>query len=120
MIRKRYGDARVHFALVCAAKSCPKLWNEQYTDEDLIAQLDDQARGFFKEQDNFRWDSQNNTVYLSEILDWFRNDFAEDENGVLNYISKYLDEAKGKEITNSNNVEIKYIPYDWSLNGTWK
>ena len=120
MIRKKYGDARVHFALVCAAKSCPRLRNEPYSGDKLISQLDDQAREFFKENDNFRWDNENNTVYLSEILDWFRNDFADDEKGVLDYLEKYLDNNIAAEIAGSKNVKIKYIPYNWSLNGTWK
>lgn len=120
MIRKTYGDARVHFALVCAAKSCPKLRNEPYSEEKLITQLDDQARKFCKQGHNFRWDAQNNTVYLSQIFDWFRNDFADDEKGVLDYVKKYLNEDTAKEISSSKNVKIKYIPYDWSLNGTWK
>jgi len=120
IIRKRYGDPRIHFALVCAAKSCPKLRNEPYTEDKLIAQLEDQARDFFSKERNFRWDGKNNTVYLSEILDWFRNDFADGEKGVVSYISKYLDVATASEIAQSQNVRIKYIPYNWSLNGTWK
>ncbi|NIS08488.1 MAG: DUF547 domain-containing protein [Candidatus Dadabacteria bacterium] len=120
ILRKQYGDARIHFTLVCAAKSCPKLRNEPYTGDALIAQLDDQAVHFFSQEQNFRWDGGNNTVYLSELLDWFRGDFADNEKGALEYTLQYLDtETAGQIRTNIDSVKIKYIPYDWSLNGKW-
>jgi hypothetical protein len=34
------GDPRIHFAVNCAARSCPPIWPEAYTGEELDAQLD--------------------------------------------------------------------------------
>lgn len=120
IIRKRYGEPLVHFALVCAAKSCPKLRNEPFTGSKLLAQLNDQAAHFFSQQQNFRWDADSNKVYLSEILDWFRYDFAENEKGVVEYAVSYIDPQAAEGIKGSNeNIKIKYISYDWSLNGKW-
>ena len=120
IIRKRYGEPLVHFALVCAAKSCPKLRNEPFTGSKLISQLKDQAAHFFSQQQNFRWDADSNKVYLSEILDWFRYDFAENEKGVVEYAVNYIDPQAAEGIKGSNeNIKIKYISYDWSLNGKW-
>ncbi len=120
IIRKRYGEPLVHFALVCAAKSCPKLRNEPFTGSKLLFQLNDQAAHFFSQQQNFRWDSDSNKVYLSEILDWFRYDFAENERGVVEYTVNYIDPQAAEGIKGSNeNIKIKYISYDWSLNGKW-
>ena len=45
-LRKKYDDPRIHFALVCAAMSCPRLRNEAYAAARLDAQLDDQGRDF--------------------------------------------------------------------------
>ena len=120
IIRKRYGEPLVHFALVCAAKSCPKLRNEPFTGSKLLFQLNDQAAHFFSQQQNFRWDADSNKVYLSEILDWFRYDFAENERGVVEYTVNYIDPQAAEGIKGSNeNIKIKYISYDWSLNGKW-
>ena len=120
IIRKRYGEPLVHFALVCAAKSCPKLRNEPFTGSKLLFQLNDQAAHFFSQQQNFRWDADSNKVYLSEILDWFRYDFAEKEKGVVEYTISYIDSQIAEDIKRSNeNIKIKYISYDWSLNGKW-
>lgn len=120
IIRKRYGEPRIHFVLVCAAKSCPKLRNEPFAGNKLVSQLNDQAAHFFSQEQNFRWDAGEKEVYLSEILDWFRYDFAEDEKGVVKYVSKYLDPETAEAIKQNNkDIKIKYIPYDWSLNGKW-
>jgi len=120
IIRKRYGEPLIHFALVCAAKSCPKLRNEPFTGSKLISQLNDQATHFFSQQQNFRWDADSNKVYLSEILDWFRYDFAENERSVVEYTISYIDSQTAEDIKISNeNIKIKYISYDWSLNGKW-
>jgi hypothetical protein len=43
IIRKRFQEPRIHFALVCAAMGCPPLRGEAYTGARLDAQLDDQA-----------------------------------------------------------------------------
>jgi hypothetical protein len=120
IIRQRYGEPLVHFALVCASKSCPKLRNEPFTGSKLLFQLNDQATHFFSQQQNFRWDEQNNKIYLSEILDWFRYDFAENEEGVVEYAINYIDPETAKDIKKKKqDLKIKYISYDWSLNGKW-
>ena len=49
-------DARVHFALVCASTSCPKLRREAYVGARLEAQLDDQARQFVNDPSRNRID----------------------------------------------------------------
>ncbi len=46
ILRKDFNDPRIHFAIVCASMSCPKLRNEAYEADKLDAQLDDQAKSF--------------------------------------------------------------------------
>ena len=66
IIRTRYHDPRVHFALVCAAMGCPPLRSEAYTGAKLDEQLDDQARRFLLHSPSKnRVDVANKTVYLS-------------------------------------------------------
>lgn len=46
ILRKKFRDPRIHFAIVCASSSCPKLRAEAYVAERLEQQLDDAARQF--------------------------------------------------------------------------
>lgn len=120
-IRKDFGEPKIHFALVCAAMSCPKLRNEPYSGDKLKEQLNDQARNFFSVEKNFRWDPEKKEIHLSAILDWFRYDFAATEEGVLEYSLNFIDTENAKEISLvKDTLNIKYISYDWSLNGDWK
>ena len=43
---RRFGDPRIHFALVCGSASCPTLRFEPYAGTLINSQLDDQARHF--------------------------------------------------------------------------
>lgn len=119
-IRAEFGEPKIHFALVCASTSCPKLRDEPYQGNKLKEQLDDQANHFFSVDRNFKWSPSKKELYLSEILDWFRYDFAETEKDVVNYCLNYINKEKVDEIKSAIDlIKIKYIPYDWSLNGSW-
>ncbi|MGH7884764.1 MAG: DUF547 domain-containing protein [Thermodesulfobacteriota bacterium] len=120
-IRAGFGEPKIHFALVCASKSCPKLQKEPYDGTKLLDQLDSQTRHFFSVERNLKWSAGKKELYLSEILDWFRYDFAKTETGIVNFCLNYINEEKASEIQSfDNSLKIKYIPYDWSLNGHWK
>lgn len=114
IIRKRYPDARVHFALVCAAKGCPKLRSEAYTAAKLEAQLDDQARGFLRA--TVRFDDATRTLTLSRLFEWFQGDFTRDAGTVPAYVARYVEPALAKRIT-AGEVKVAYFEYDWALNG---
>src|SRR6185436_15382923 len=43
ILRKRFHEPRIHFAIVCAAVSCAPLRSEAYVGVRIEAQLDDQA-----------------------------------------------------------------------------
>lgn len=114
VIRKRYPDARVHFALVCAAKGCPKLRSEAYTGAKLEAQLDEQTRTFLRATSRF--DDKTRTLTVSKLFEWFAADFTRDAGTVPAYVARYLEPALGKRIT-AGEVKLAYFEYDWALNG---
>lgn len=114
IIRKRYPDARVHFALVCAAKGCPKLRSEAYTGERLEAQLDDQARTFLRATSRF--DAKTRTLTVSKLFEWFAGDFTRDAGTVPAYVARYLGPAEQAQLL-AGDVKLAYLAYDWSLNG---
>lgn len=125
IVRKEFDEPRIHFALVCAAVSCPPLRNEPFAGDRLDEQLDDQTRRFIANPNNFRIDG--GTVYLSSILDWYGVDFvksfgtdkyeghSEAERAVLNFLSNYLDEEQREYLLNES-YGIQYTEYDWTLN----
>ncbi len=112
-----YGDARIHFALVCAAKSCPSLRAEAYETNTLDEQLNEQARTFLSQENKNRFDFENNVVYLSKIFKWFSGDFKKNGQDVLDYVSQFLENKRAEYIRmNRNKINIKYTDYDWALN----
>jgi len=113
ILRPRFKDPRVHFAVNCASKGCPKLMSEPYHGQILNRQLDDAARGFVNDPKKNYLDGD--TLYVSSIFKWFAEDFDHD---VLAFFSKYASgELKDQLSAGSRPVNIKYLDYDWSLNG---
>jgi hypothetical protein len=116
LIRKTFRDPRVHFALVCAAYSCPPLRAEAYSGAQLDRQLDDQAHRFLHGQaKGCRVDAANGVVYVSEIFAWYKEDFGDDA-AVGRYIARYLPETLERRVLESGRFRLVGIPFDWSLN----
>jgi len=121
LIREGFTEPRIHFALVCASRSCPKLRNEPYVGDRLLDQLDDQARHFFAQTRNFELVPEERIANLSEIFDWFRSDFTADGSTLLEYVGRHADSEIAHRLRFAHpRTEVEFIPYDWSLNGTWR
>lgn len=112
----KLGEPRVHFALVCASASCPKLASEAYTADRLEPQLDQRARLFVQDPTRNRFDSERKIAQLSKIFHWFEDDF-ESRGGVLVYLSQFMDNPALKSSLQAGGWKIRYLGYDWSLNG---
>lgn len=116
IIRPDFQDPRIHFALVCAAKSCPPLISEAYTAESLNQQLESVTRSFIRDRSKNRYDSSSNTLYLSRIFQWYAEDFQQGDSTVAQYVGRYLGGSTAKLI-GENPPNVSYLEYDWSLNG---
>jgi hypothetical protein len=125
IIRKRFPDPRVHFALNCASLGCPRMPRQVFTGKNLDEQLDMETRKFVAEERNFKIDYENKMIFLSEIFKWYENDFLswyrqnypKKTAGLLNYIALYLAPEKVEELKKvEKNYTLQFIPYDWSLN----
>lgn len=112
ILRPQFKDPRVHFAINCAAKSCPPLSGTPFTGTKLDVQLDGLARAFVNDPKNNYL--KGNTLYVSAIFKWFKTDF---KNGIVDFFLKY---SQGDFNTRlqavGNDVNIRYLDYDWSLN----
>ncbi|MBI1185120.1 DUF547 domain-containing protein [bacterium] len=107
ILRKKFNDPRIHFAINCASVSCPVLRNEAYTAQKLDKQLDEQARRFVN--DGTRNEIGKNSVALSQLFSWYAADFAP-LGSLLDFVNKY------SAVPISKNAEISYLPYNWALN----
>jgi hypothetical protein len=112
ILRPRFKDPRVHFAINCSAASCPPLRPEPYLAQKLNQQLDDSTRSFINDPDSHRL--EGNTLYISRIFKWFSEDFNEDALGF--YLQYAEGELKEKLTRIKDRIKVKYLHYDWSLN----
>jgi hypothetical protein len=106
-LAKQFPDARLHFALVCAAIGCPKLASFAYTPTDLESQLEQQTRNVINDRDFIKVNSPE--LSISQIFDWYAVDFGGKEK-IVPFIQKY------------HFLKVKFSPkysfyeYDWTLN----
>jgi hypothetical protein len=128
ILRKEFGEPRIHAAIVCAARSCPPLRAEAFRAEDIDAQLDDQCRKFLGSAHRFRVDRDKNVVHVSPILKWFAEDFvakygelgpigghSANDSAALQFARQYVDASDGDYIASAA-YSVQYLDYDWSLN----
>ncbi|HIF50480.1 MAG TPA: DUF547 domain-containing protein [Thiotrichaceae bacterium] len=125
VIRERFSEPRIHFALNCASRGCPSLPDYAFTGAKLEQQLEQEARRFFSEPRNFRIDCETETIYMSSIMDWYEDDFIdwyqlhypEKKATLINFIRLYLSEETASLIEeHASAYKIEFIPYDWNLN----
>ena len=117
IIRKEFADPRIHFALVCAAVSCPPLRSEAYQGNRLDDQLDEQGKIFFQNKNKNYFELDKQVAHISKILEWYGKDFGETNSEILIYISRYLPiETASAVKKNPDEWKIEYTNYDWSLN----
>ena len=114
-ILRKFGEPRIHFAIVCASVGCPTLRREAYAAAKLDAQLAAQARDFFARPKHFTFDPATRTVTLSKILDWFGEDFGDSPGAIMRRVKPYLP-ADVREPATAAGVTLRYRDYDWSLN----
>lgn len=107
-IRKKFKEPRIHFAVNCASFSCPSLYQEAFTANQIDAQLNDAAQNFILNTKKNYYNKKEKTLYLSKIFKWYGADFNANYKGHLNYIRKFI---KAPE-----NAAVEWIDYDWSLN----
>ena len=106
-ILRKMNEPRIHFAIVCASFSCPKLQNEAFEASKIEEQLSKVAKEFLS--DTNRNEISENSLKLSKIFQWFSKDFK--QNGsVVDFINIYTD------IDITPKAKISYKNYNWDLN----
>ncbi len=104
ILRPQFQDARIHFAVNCAAKSCPTLLNRAWTENNLNTYFDKQATAFIN---NSSFNSiSKNEIEISKIFEWYAVDFG----NLIDYLNKY------STTKIDPNAKVTYKEYDWDLN----
>ena len=116
---RAFKDPRIHFAINCAALSCPPLRSEAYAGERLSAQLDDQARKFLNGPGGARFATEGDTlvIHVTKIMSWFGDDFENWGGGKAAFIRRHVPPDKQRLIDAAGRkIDFSYDSYDWSIN----
>jgi hypothetical protein len=118
------GDPRVHFAVVCASRSCPTLRAEPYRGTAVEEQLAEDTRRFLADPaKGLRLERAENVLWLSSIFKWYAGDFTGSSTlvaffargGVVEWLLPHLPPELAAEIRKSEPA-VRYLDYDWALN----
>ena len=111
-------EPRIHFALNCGAKSCPPI--KTFSGAEVQGQLDVATAAYLENDDALIIDVANNSVKLSQLFQWYREDFGNSDTEVLAWIRDHLGEPEKKEqlatLISKGEFKISYITYDWGNN----
>ncbi|MDJ0783949.1 MAG: DUF547 domain-containing protein [Desulfosarcinaceae bacterium] len=113
ILRPEFKDARVHFAINCAALSCPPLQTEPFEAERLDTQLDEATIAFINRTDRTFLEGED--LHVSRIFKWFNEDFTPD---VETFVRQYARGDLKQQLDGKKDVAVRYLDYDWSLNGS--
>lgn len=114
---RRFGDPRIHGALVCGSISCPTLRGTPYMGQDLSTQLDEQMAHFLAAGGAIP--DGDDGLLLSRVFLWFGSDFARphrmptfipgSRKRVHAAVAPFLDDDL------AGRSRLAYQPYDWGL-----
>ncbi len=113
------GDPRIHFAIVCASISCPRLSDRAYEPETMDDDLNTAARRFINDQSRNRFDLARKTAYLSRIFAWYQPDFEAAAGSVQTYLSGFVDNPEVAAALEKGEFHLEFDDYDWNLNGSF-
>ena len=119
---RRFGDPRIHGALVCGSASCPTLRYEPFG-ENLNDQLDDQMRSFLA-GGGTAVDRSAGTLRLSRIFLWYGGDFIRPhrmptllpsrKKDLATSVAGWLPDTDAAWVVESSPT-VEYASYDWGL-----
>ena len=117
-IRPHFKEARIHFAVVCAAVGCPPLRNEAYSADRLDQQLEEQAQYVHDHKTWFQFtDGEEPTVKLTRLYEWYADDFKQVAGSELKYAAQYSDDLQALIDDEDNDPpKQEWLEYDWKLN----
>lgn len=107
IILPTFKEPRVHFALVCAARSCPPLRARAFAGRGLSRVLEGLTKRFVNSNRGVRM--EGGRVSVSKLFQWYAKDFGD----VKAFLARYHDRHAAAIKAASS---LAYLHYDWALN----
>ncbi|XP_041359052.1 uncharacterized protein LOC121375589 [Gigantopelta aegis] len=108
----------IHFALVCGARSCPPI--KTYSPDKVDEQLRVAAEAFLESPDGCEVVMNNKTIYLTQILKWYQEDFGKDKAEMVSWVRDHVPEGEKRnhmsELIDGKKYKVTFMSYDWSVN----
>jgi len=106
------GEPRVHFALNCMVRDCPRLPRKPFVADELDRQLQAATLYFFGNDKHLRIENDKREVLVSEILRFYTEDFIQSnkQQDLIEYINQYRADVIPAD------YKVRFIPYDWTIN----
>lgn len=114
------GEPRVHFAIVCASLSCPRLASHAWSAAELDARLEAATRDFANDSTRNRYDVARRIAFVSSIFDWYQADFSQAAGSVQKYLARYVSDPAAAALLAQDGFDIRYVDHDWDLNGVYR
>ena len=112
ILRGLWKDPRIHYGVNCASVGCPNLQPQPFTGKTVDDQLTQAAIAYVNDPRGVR--VNENRVRVSSIYSWFKEDFGNSDQGVLDHLKTYADENLKADLSTFS--RINGYDYDWSLN----
>ncbi|XP_043928080.1 uncharacterized protein LOC122802493 isoform X3 [Protopterus annectens] len=108
----------IHFALNCGGRGCPPI--KTYTPKDIDQQLRAAGEAFLAGKDGCFVNIEKKEIHLNQIFKWYKTDFGDTDEKVVQWVLDHMTESlkkkQMKEVLESSNCKIIFLPYDWSSN----
>ena len=119
ILRARFAEPRIHFAINCASNGCPPMRPQAYEPDGIRDTLDAATRQFLASEWNCRVDARGKRIYVSRLFRMYAEDFAGDVDSTEAYrhgVLAFVAEHTGCRSVELGEYEVVYNVYDWGLN----
>ncbi|HZR79646.1 MAG TPA: DUF547 domain-containing protein [Candidatus Binatia bacterium] len=119
ILRGRYREPRIHFAINCASNGCPPMRPRAYEPAGLDDTLAAATRQFLASEWNCRVDRAAGKIFVSRLFKMYAEDFAGDADSTEEYregVLRFVADHTGESLEDLRALEVVYNTYDWGLN----
>ncbi len=119
ILRGRFAEPRIHFAINCASGGCPPMRPKAYEPDELEETLSEATRHFLASDWNCRIDRDAGKIFVSRLFKMYAEDFAGDTESTDEYrvgVLRFVAQHTGERFEDIEGLELVYNTYDWGLN----
>lgn len=111
-LRAKWDEPRIHYAVNCASIGCPNLKASPWTAATLESDFETSALEFINHPRGAR--VENGKVTVSKIYSWYKEDFDDSNDGVLEHVREYAEGDLAAALDAA--TDIDQFEYNWDLN----